>query len=291
MLSTLLKNFMTDKIIIGTAQFGLSYGITNNKKVNQRESHEILEYAKSKGIKFLDSAESYGNAHEIIGKYHYESDFKFEINTKLKTIGTQVDFDRKLDSLLKDLNVDKINTLMLHSSFEDVRLFEEAKSISSDRVKNFGCSIYNNSDLKFLNLDSLDCIQLPFNLLDNINHRKEILNLLKLNAIRVDVRSVFLQGLLSSPEKISNSKLTPLLMNLKELESKLDNTYSLKHYALCYPLMQNKIDKVIFGVDSLQQLKENLNFISKYEALLPFKNVIDSHQCSFTELLDPRNWL
>ena len=54
---------MKNKIILGTAQFGLDYGINNqNGKVSDKDVDQILNYAFESGIKELDTASSYGNS-------------------------------------------------------------------------------------------------------------------------------------------------------------------------------------------------------------------------------------
>ena len=59
---------MLSKIALGTVQFGLDYGITNNiGKVSQDEVRAILKYAKENGIDTLDTASGYGNSEEILG--------------------------------------------------------------------------------------------------------------------------------------------------------------------------------------------------------------------------------
>ena len=64
-----LKN-MLNKIILGTAQFGLNYGIANiNGKISKEGVSEILDYAYIKGINTLDTAYSYGDSEEVIGDY------------------------------------------------------------------------------------------------------------------------------------------------------------------------------------------------------------------------------
>ena len=96
---------------------GLSYGINNAKgKVSLNDSLEILEYAFDNGIDTLDSAESYGNAHEVIGIFHeLNPDKIFKVITKLPN---QVNNDvvKKVDGYLKELNVNQLDTLMLHAS-------------------------------------------------------------------------------------------------------------------------------------------------------------------------------
>ena len=48
---------MKNKIILGTAQFGLDYGINNQSgKVTDKDINQILNYAFENGIKELDTA-------------------------------------------------------------------------------------------------------------------------------------------------------------------------------------------------------------------------------------------
>ena len=59
----------THKLGLGTAQWGLDYGISNTSgQSSQAEVTKILELATSVGIKIIDTASSYGNSEKIIGK-------------------------------------------------------------------------------------------------------------------------------------------------------------------------------------------------------------------------------
>ena len=58
------------KIAIGTAQFGMDYGIANrNGQVHADEVTVILDLAWQNGINTLDTAKIYGISEEAIGKY------------------------------------------------------------------------------------------------------------------------------------------------------------------------------------------------------------------------------
>ena len=60
---------MFDKLILGTVQLGVDYGINNEiGKPSIADALSILEYAYKKKIRFLDTAEAYGDAQKIIGK-------------------------------------------------------------------------------------------------------------------------------------------------------------------------------------------------------------------------------
>ena len=55
------------KIVLGTAQFGLDYGITNVKgKVEFEEVLAIKEYAIKNDITIVDTAQNYGNSERVL---------------------------------------------------------------------------------------------------------------------------------------------------------------------------------------------------------------------------------
>ena len=64
-------------------------------------------------------------------------------------------------------------------------------------IKKIGISIYNeNSVRKLTQLDVIDIVQIPLNLCDRRFIRKKNMNFFKKKNIRVQARSIFLQGLL-----------------------------------------------------------------------------------------------
>ena len=57
------------ELCIGTAQFGLSYGVANRyKKVSKQVSLRILKLALENGISYIDTASTYGDAEEVISQ-------------------------------------------------------------------------------------------------------------------------------------------------------------------------------------------------------------------------------
>ena len=116
---------MISKIILGTAQFGLNYGINNtNGKPSQENVMEMLDYAYDQGINILDTADAYGNAAEILGKYNVKNHQKFEINTKFKDDRSSL--AKQLNSSLYRLNIDSVNVYFYHS-FNDFIDFPDKK--------------------------------------------------------------------------------------------------------------------------------------------------------------------
>ena len=55
------------KLVIGTAQLGMNYGVFNNKKVNPKDFRKIQRLVLKSKIHFIDTAPSYGDSEKIIG--------------------------------------------------------------------------------------------------------------------------------------------------------------------------------------------------------------------------------
>ena len=60
---------MQPYLSLGTAQFGMDYGVTNKSgKIESKDIIEILKYANKIGINFIDTAQAYGQSEKLIGK-------------------------------------------------------------------------------------------------------------------------------------------------------------------------------------------------------------------------------
>lgn len=285
---------MRNKFILGTVQFGLEYGINNSSgKPNIDEIQNILDFAKSSGIEILDTADAYGNASEIIGSYFKEKGSVFKVNTKFK--GGNKPLAAQLQDSLSVLNLTQIDTYFFHS-FEDFKsnkayLTELTALKESGLIRNIGLSVYDNHEFdKAINSKEIDVIQFPFNLLDNLHQRGQLMKLAKSKGKQLQVRSVFLQGLFFKNADSLPSILSPLkpyLLEIKKIAK--DFSVEIEHLALSYALRQREIDYVIIGVDTLIQLKRNLMFALKpvaTEIMEPINQLIVKE----TELLYPKNW-
>jgi aryl-alcohol dehydrogenase-like predicted oxidoreductase len=286
----------TNRIILGTAQFGLTYGINNkNGKPNQSKVDEILSFAFESGIRCLDTAEIYGNAHEVIGSYHKRNPSKnFNVITKLPH-----DFfgevNEKIDFYLEQLNITKINALLFHS-FEtykkNEKLVKKLKSSKKDgKVENVGVSIYTNQQFEeVLNDIEIDIIQLPFNLFDNNNHRGNLIKLAKAKGKIIHTRSAFLQGLFFLTLQNEHTIAQKLSNELKTINNiSQHSNISIAKIALNYCLQQEYIDNILIGIDTIEQLKQNIfdadcslsDFIIKEIESIKIENV---------NLLNPSLW-
>ena len=183
---------MNSKLILGTVQFGLKYGINNSiGKPKKSEVFSILKVAYDSGIRVLDTAEAYGNAHQLIGDFHkIQDNLKFKIITKFPHNIQYNLIKSKVIEYIDLMNLKILNTVMFHSfesfqsNYKALNVLNELKSYGL--IKNIGVSVYTNSHLEsLLNEDLITVIQLPFNLFDNFKVRGDLINKLKQNGIKV----------------------------------------------------------------------------------------------------------
>lgn len=284
---------MKDKIILGTAQFGLDYGINNqNGQIPKKEIFKILDYAMANGINKLDTASAYGSSELIIGEYiKNNKGIEIEISTKIKNNSSNLIIE--INKSLEKLNVNYLHEMLFHSINEYFFFEHQLKELLNNNrlfFKKLGVSVYTNEEiLKIIDQSNIDVIQFPFNLLDNMNCRGTVIEKLIQNKIEYTFRSVFLQGLFfipvnKIPKKISY--LAPYLLQLKKIIKK--NNSNIISLAINYCL--SNCDKgIIIGCDSLKQLTEIIDVFDAIEKDL-LNDEIEKIKIKDSVLLDPRNW-
>lgn len=285
---------LTDKLILGTAQLGMNYGINNSTgKPSRAEAFEILNMAFANGIHTLDTAEGYGEAHTVIGDFNQPAG-RFNIITKF-VAEAGFNAEEQLRKLLRDLHVQSLYCWMYHR-FSEALLETGIESLlplkENKLLKNIGVSIYTNNEFKqAIEMDWVDVIQIPFNLLDNFHIKGELLKKAKLNGKEVHARSVFLQGLFFMPLEQLPKKLEPLKPYLKTLlQLSNDSGISMSTMALHYAVKNDLIDKVLIGVDNAGQLQSNINLLRDEKMELSIMDAVNAIRVNETSLLSPVNW-
>jgi aryl-alcohol dehydrogenase-like predicted oxidoreductase len=285
------------KLVLGTAQMGLNYGINNNSgQICFEDCIKIFKQAHIKGIEILDTAEVYGNAHQIIGDFHkHHPKIKFKVITKIPSDVAFELIHSKVLSYIKELNVDKIEVLMFHS----YDCYKENKNNLKDLldlknkgyINHVGVSVYTNEQIEELLFeDIISVVQLPFNLLDNYSLRGELINQLKNKEKTIHTRSAFLQGLFFKNVKDENSIVQQLQAELQLLQHIiLKSNCTMEELALSYCLQQTDIDNVIIGVDSINHLESNIN-ASTYAIKEEDVDKINSIKIENVNLLNPSLW-
>lgn len=261
---------MKNKLILGTVQMGLDYGINNtNGQVTLKDSFNILDTAFEQGVRILDTAEAYGNAHKVIGEFHSKNLNKvFKVITKLPHhIDDKIEVKVRL--YIKQLNVTKLEALLFHN-FETYVGNKDGLIILTELkkrglVNKIGVSVYTNEQMAVVINDPLvDVIQLPFNILDNVNLRGEVIKRAKAAGKEIHTRSSFLQGLIFQDPFFQNKVAQALNKELIEINRiSTQSKCSIQQLALNYCIEQKEIDQVLIGVDSVNQLNQNIDICDR----------------------------
>jgi aryl-alcohol dehydrogenase-like predicted oxidoreductase len=282
------------KIILGTVQLGINYGINNlNGQPSEEEAFKILKIAQKFGIDELDTADGYGSAATVLKNYLNEHPSSFKVMSKF-SCKIQNDFLGLFQESLRYLGLSKLEGYYFHNfrDFENFADFDKVHKLKEEGIlSSLAVSIYSIDELGIAAVHpEVDVIQLPFNLLDRDSRKIELLEKAKSYNKKIYTRSVFLQGLFFLNVSRLPSNLRPLKSSLIKINQlALKNKMSMHELCLNYVLHKKFIDKVIIGVDSAHQLNENLNSIhSDFSGEL--ENEIENIVVKNIDLLNPGNW-
>ena len=288
---------MIKKFMIGTAQFGLEYGLTNQKgRVKKNEIIKILKYAKKKKNNFIDTSQAYGvseNNLKLANEKSWKIITKINLSGLKKNQNIDNEIKKKISISMKNLNRKSIYGILLQNSNiifskKGPKIYKALTFLKKKGlIKKFGYSIYDFKNIKKIcNKLKPDIIQCPFNIFDRRLIENNNLTLLKNNNIEVHVRSIFLQGLLLSLNKKIIYKEFSKNIKLFDLWNKFLKKEKISSLDACVNFVnKNKqIDKIIIGIENLKQLKM---ICCIKEKNLTFPNNL---RASNKHLINPQLW-
>jgi len=298
------------RITLGTAQLGFNYGISNtNGKPNDDQSYRILQTAVDNDITSFDTATVYGNSEELIGNFLKNNVFpNLTILTKISKIkckNQHPSFDeikkivkKSLIASKDRLNIKKISMCLLHDPLDmhsyDGFVVKSLKQLKNEGIiEAIGASIYTPNQVKeFLENNDLDVIQIPMNLFDTRLIKDGTLTKLKNLGKIIFARSIFLQGLFfmdidSIPKNMHFAKKP--LEKLKMISSNYD--IEIKELAFSFVKDIPEVDSMIIGVDSEEQLKNNIKLLDASPLSEEIKQELNNSFFNMSEeLINPTLW-
>tara|TARA_B100000242_G_C43027072_1_gene478265 strand:- start:314 stop:1213 length:900 start_codon:yes stop_codon:yes gene_type:complete len=294
---------MKTKLCLGTAQFGLNYGITNlNGKPRIKEIDLIIENALKNNIFHFDTANAYGDSERILGNKLNNKHVKFitKFNSGVKNSFSKEaisKLDKNFELTLKSLKTNNIDSLLLHDAKDMTKRNNHLllnwlhRLRSKGKVNRVGISIYEETDLENIPLNEIEIVQMPVSIYDQRLLKNSFINKLLENNISIHVRSIFLQGLLLQnskkwPKHINESFLNHHISYEKELSSKSINFMDA---ALSFIKNLKFPELVIFGVTNNSELK---TIIESWNCKKSINNKLDfkSFKWDIKEDIDPRSW-
>ncbi|RZK63054.1 MAG: aldo/keto reductase [Hymenobacter sp.] len=267
---------LTQRLALGTAQFGLAYGLNNQAgQPSEPAVAEVLAAAQAAGLTLLDTAAAYGNSEARLGELVGENQV-FDLITKLPA-GPPAQVARHLAEALARLRREQLYGVMFHS-FQPLQNEPGAwqalqAARAAGQVQRIGASLYHPPEAEWLLAQgwAIDLVQVPYNVLDQ--RFAAVLPRLAARGVEVHVRSAFLQGLLlREPAKLPDffRPLAPKLTRLRALAAAAG--VPLPAALLLFAAGAPGVARAVIGVDSVANLRENLAaaaYLDAAEALRP----------------------
>jgi aryl-alcohol dehydrogenase-like predicted oxidoreductase len=287
---------MSNRLALGTVQFGLPYGIANQGgQVTSSEACKIISCARENEIMTIDTAMAYGESEKILGHAGVKD---FEVISKLPEIPLNVlDVDdwvmKQVAGSLEKLGISKLHGLLLHQPMQLVSKQGKALVAALNRVRDeglsqkIGVSIYSSEELSgVMEILDVQIVQAPFNLIDRQMLTSGWMDRLHDADIEIHARSIFLQGLLL----IQNSKIRKKFQRWNNIWDKWDKWLvekTLTPVKACLGFVESfpQIKKLVVGVDSLAHLRELIeNSDSSSNVMFP------DIECNDIDLINPSRW-
>jgi len=282
----------TKNLILGSANFLTRYG-ESPMYIDKKHSLEILKSAFNHKIKTLDISSDYKAFKGLTKFYNFKKwNICFKIHTAdLKKLNNLNSRKKYIKYLFKKLKKNKIKYFLFHNS-KDL-LSKNGKNLykylieikNKGLIGKLGVSIYSFKEIKKISkLFKIDILQAPLNILDQRLINSSFINFLKKNKIRLHVRSIFLQGILSDkkliPKKFSKNK------KIKDWYDYIKNNDSTSIVETFNFLNKLKfIDKIIISSRTNSQLIQIINCNIKNS-----KTNFNAFAYKNLKIIDPRKW-
>lgn len=290
----------TQRLGLGTVQFGLDYGVSNTTgQVPRDEVAHILAGARDAGITVLDTATAYGESEMMLGEMLLPQD-RFAIVSK--TIPLRCDSIGPADILkIRDgfvasmarLRRSSLDAILVHDANDLLvpggeRVYAQLREWrDAGKVSRIGVSAYDATqiDAVFSRYD-LDLVQVPVNVFDQRLVRDGTLAGLRRKGVAIHARSIILQGALVTDADALPAFLAPLRSKLAAYHEFLAaNGTSALAGALGFVRHLPEVEDALIGVVSREQLDE---CIAAYAA--PMMLDLDQFSVGDLDMVDPRRW-
>tara|TARA_B100000575_G_C23016718_1_gene585525 strand:+ start:24 stop:896 length:873 start_codon:yes stop_codon:yes gene_type:complete len=288
------------KITLGTANFYRHYGVTKNKFVSSEMIKVLPKILKKNNINNFDTAlEDYFPS-------NFLKSLKFKnlkVTTKIKLPNKNKqkflkNLKKKIYKQIENLKIANFEAILIHD-IKDLssKYGEKLRQILLElkfekKTKMIGASLYSTNEInKTMKFIKLDIIQFPLNIFNTSFISSKWKKYFKKNKIKIQIRSIFLQGLLLQKEDIIkklslNKDLKKKLINYNSwLRSKgFSNIYININFLKKYFKI---IDYLIIGSDNYSQFLQTLKYLKSKKNK---KLVVRNFSTQNNKIIDPRRW-
>ena len=300
-----MNQTIKNRLVLGTAQIGMQYGIAN--KTGQPDSlnaETIIKEAWNGGIQEFDTAQAYGESEKVLGNAFDNLNIKHsaKVITKFSPNLNHNDENEMRKSILTSLNklgIDKLHGILLHKE-EYLNYWYEGLGDtligfrSEGLVEHLGVSVSNPGFVKMaLEEKDITIIQVPSNILDRRFEQAGIFNKAEEKKKTIYIRSVFLQGLLLlDPDKLFKSM--EFTYNVLKKFNMLAEQCGLsrQQLAIGFVMKAYQAAKIILGAETSRQVRANLSVLESIDKVSD--DIVDEARNLFKDvgdnILNPALW-
>lgn len=272
------QEYQLSRLMLGTVQFGMPYGVGNQTgQPNYEDVKAILSVALEGGVNCFDTAAAYGSSEEVLGRALRELSAPDElvVVTKVRVLKPEELADpglaaRAIETSVADsrrkLQLDCLPVVLFHREGDAGYLPELQKLKERGWIKHYGVSCDNRpgSAAEIVKAGQASALQIPGNMLDPRHARSGIFQEAEAEGVAVFLRSVYLQGLLAMPEEkipVALAAVLPVRRALAQLAA--ESGMQLHELALRYMLSQTGITCILTGVETVDQIRENIRLFAR----------------------------
>lgn len=306
MQTTTWNGISLSQMMLGTVQFGMPYGIANKTgQPDYRDVVSMIDAAVSGGVNCLDTAAAYGQSEETLGRALKELRIadKVIVVTKVRALSAEELASPRLaesaivasvEFSLQRLQLDCLPIVLFHRECDAEFLGVLANLSDQGKVRYFGvsCSNMPGAATAFVDGGQASALQIPANIVDHRHVRSGVLEDSITKNVAIFVRSVYLQGLLAMAEETIPNKLRGIVPERRRLASvAAASGLSLTELALRYLLSLPGITSILTGVETREQVEQNLEMFSKGKLSEDIMAAIHQDAVELPELLiTPSMW-
>ena len=262
------------RLCLGTVQFGMDYGLCGGRKPSLEDAVGMLDYATQNGVDAVDTARAYGDAEEVVGAFLSRRTIprerlfvvsKFGVESLARSGGgdRSAGLVAAAEESLSRLRTDYLDAFVCHAASCAGNADVTAAMADLKRrglARHVGFSVYETNEAELaLEAESVDFLQLPYSVFDQRMERAGVLALSRRRGADVHARSAFVQGLALMAEDAVPGHLDRMRPRIRSLQALCDE-FGLTRRALAMAFVRRTagISHLVFGVDSLGQLRENI---------------------------------
>lgn len=261
----------TLRLTLGTAQLGMRYGLANRTgQPDDAGAAALVAAAWRGGVRRFDTAMHYGVSERVLGRClaaiahgAEEAEVVSKLAPEADPFGEGV-LAASIRASLQNLGVRSLAGFLLHRErlldrWDDLRPDLDAL-VGQGLARRVGISVYDpQSALRALGLPGLGLLQVPSGVLDRRFEQAGVFAAAAAAGIRVQVRSVFLQGLLLLNPQQAPARMDFALPHVRDFQALCAEAgRPPAEIALAYAWTAYPHADILVGAESEAQIRANL---------------------------------